>query len=145
MTKLELMQQAYDAFDYKKRDNGETFTCLKDNAPQWLRDGIQDIHGGDIFPNDWRYSKINRVFEAFCQYDDVDKWVDYIGEIADSLVDIYNHDCLAWVTNANIEDVNDAMEMIGEYDIIKGIQGAQYEKISGFADMILQLIDSEID
>ncbi len=59
-------------FDYKKRDNGTSFYCLNDNAPDRLRDFIREVHQGDEFdclPNDWIYEVIHNAFEEIIDTD----------------------------------------------------------------------------
>ena len=95
-------------------------------------------------PNDWRYEKISGVFSAFNQYDPAN-WTDSIGEIADSLVDIYHTERFAWLSVSNHEDVNEALEMVGSHSVTDGIAWAQHVKISGFADLAIQLIKEQIE
>ena len=53
-------------FQLKERPNGESFICLKDDAPIELREFVQAVHF-DYFdgclPNDWIYETIHDAFE----------------------------------------------------------------------------------
>ena len=62
MTLQELAQSAYDRFELRERDNGDSFVTLADNAPEWLTDLVRDAHG-DMMPDDWRWSAIRSAVD----------------------------------------------------------------------------------
>jgi hypothetical protein len=80
------------AFETRTRDNGDTFRCLKDDAPEWMTDVCHAGHG-DMMPDDWRY----RMIEAAC--DAIAEGADDSHEAADSFVPIYNGDRLEWLAS----------------------------------------------
>ena len=140
----ELALEAVNSFEHKKRDNGDDFTCLKNDAPDWIREAISDIHGTDILPDDWRYDKIYHCFDALSNYNS-DDWDDYGHEISSNLVDIYNYDRIKWITNNNTDDINEAMEEMGRHDFISGVGYAQQQLISGFVYSAINLIRKQIE
>jgi hypothetical protein len=92
-----------DAFERKTRDNGESFYCLKDGAPDWMQDALHAAHdGGDMMPNDWSYSlahdMAHHIAEAL-EYDAAQDAFDIIAEGADSLVPAYNGPRIYWLAS----------------------------------------------
>ena len=82
-----------DYFEAKTRVNGEGFICLKDDAPNELRQLMLDIHVDHFFgalPNDWIYSII---FEAFEVLQDLDLEKDEYPIESD----IWNTDLFKWL------------------------------------------------
>lgn len=73
-------------------DDGTTFYTLSDDHPEWLYDAVQEAHDGE-FPNDWRYEHCLHIVS------DIDNGSYDPGEIADSLVDIYDSDRLRWLAD----------------------------------------------
>ena len=75
-------------FDTRKRDNGETFVCFTDDAPEWLRDVVRDLHSNS-FPSDWIYCAAKAAVEQI-ESEGYDS--DNAHEWADGMVDIYTRD-----------------------------------------------------
>lgn len=46
MTFATTAQALHDAFETRTRENGETFVRLAEGSPEWMRDAIDDAHGG---------------------------------------------------------------------------------------------------
>ncbi len=137
------------AFETAKRDNGETFTRLKNDAPQWIDDSLADIHGTDMFPDDWRYEKIQSLAFSLAETDP-DEWEDFPhGTEIDSLVDIYYSDLTAYIaSNVNrLHAANDAAKEYGDEsaDIETRAGYAQYQEISEIAYRMIEVAESEAE
>lgn len=78
-------------FERRTRDNGETFTTLTDDAPEWLRDAILEAHDDEL-PNDWRYETCESIVGALEDGAEPE-------EIADSLVDVYTGPLFQWLAD----------------------------------------------
>jgi hypothetical protein len=50
------------AFETRKRDNGDKYVALKDGSPEWMTDVCHKAHG-DMLPDDWRYSFISEAVD----------------------------------------------------------------------------------
>ncbi len=91
-----------EPFETRKRDSGEAFTVCKDDAPEWVRDVARAAHG-DMLPDDTKYGMIHESAEKLTEYADNDSTVDslrdQIGEMADSMVDIYHADRVRWLAS----------------------------------------------
>ncbi len=78
-------------FETRKRDNGKSFICCTDNAPEELRDLIRDVHLKQFegaLPNDWIYGVILEAFEALEQDAREDINIE---------ADPYHHDLKTWL------------------------------------------------
>jgi hypothetical protein len=84
-----------------KRDNGESFTTLRDDRPEWLQDAVREAHAGD-FPNDWIYSECRAACEAIDAGDLSDD--DNLHEHADSRVDVYTRHLYQWAADFCLSD-----------------------------------------
>jgi hypothetical protein len=88
----------YNCFETCKRSDGEV-VCLKDSAPEWLRDAVREAHGGSL-PNDWIYDECR----AACGEIDEDRFSgrypeDVVHEHADGQVDVYTSKLFAWAAD----------------------------------------------
>ena len=105
--------------------NGEYFYCLKDNAPDWMRDACREAHGADLLPDDFRYGVIAGAAEFFLEQATdvlgvdapVDAPVDFLDEIdqhefCDGMVDIYTTNLTHWMGShlSRVGYVNEAQE-----------------------------------
>jgi hypothetical protein len=69
------------------RENPRNVWCLKDDAPDWMRDAIRDAHSDGRLPDDRIYENCRSMVDSISEIDDPDN-VDTV-EIADGCVDIY--------------------------------------------------------
>lgn len=77
-----------------KRDNGDEFVKLKDDAPEWMTDACHAAHGkGQMLPDDWRYSFVEDAASALENEDDGAPDLDNVYP--------YTHDRLAWFASRN--------------------------------------------
>lgn len=114
-----------------KRESGQPFTKLSDDAPEWLRDAVQEAHSTDL-PNDWIFEQCRDA--AFAWDDELFNGrypEDAVHEHADSNVDVYTSDLYRWAadmclshTFANAE--YDLEGMGGEGETVKRLMGLQY-------------------
>jgi hypothetical protein len=111
-----------------KRDNGESFTTLRDDRPEWLQDAVREAHAGD-FPNDWIYSECRAACEAIDAGDLSDD--DNLHEHADSRVDVYTRHLYQWAADFCLSDTwanaeSEADDMGTEGSALQRITTVQY-------------------
>lgn len=104
-----------------------TITVLKDDAPEWVGDWVQEAHG-DEFPSDWHYSICAEIWEAFAEDPNADPF-----DVADRLVDIYNHDLIKWMSSS-ARHINLVDDML--YDQHKQIRGSDHTPFPTLTDVI---------
>jgi len=83
----------YEYFETKKRSDGKSFVCLRDDAPPFLDEFVHGVHEGPFkchFPNDWIYSIIAEAFRVLYEFDN---------DIENVTVkaDIYDHELIEWL------------------------------------------------
>lgn len=110
----ELAGQLHGALGTRTRDDGSTYVCLTDDAPEWAQDVVRDAHGV-MLPDDWRYLMIQHCAEWFS---DEDADPDDPTECADSFVPAYNSDRLEWLASNTSRSgyVDDAVAELGNSD-----------------------------
>lgn len=89
------------AFESDKREDGTDFLKLSENKAEWMTDAIRAAHA-DMMPEDRRYAMILESLEKIvdCMDDDAEDFDNLSsGELADSMVDIYNWDRLQWLAS----------------------------------------------
>ncbi len=80
-----------------ERPDGTTYYTLLDGAPEWMRDLCREAHG-DMMPDDTRYRMIREAAQILTEHDAC-HWDDSIGEMADSIVDIYTSSLARWMAS----------------------------------------------
>ena len=112
---------------------------LKEDQKEKYQDFVRELHD-DEFPNNWRYTIITDLLQNFVNEYDQDDLENYLHEITDSLVDVYNSDRAKWLAddinrgcidlkNLNIDEPNMTIfDLIGQ---------AQYEAIYSMGYQIL--------
>ena len=131
------------------RPDGSSFVTLSDDRPEWLQTAVYEAHDGET-PNDWRYQTAAHIVELLADYDlaDID---DYRDELADSLVDIYTHDLLAWLaadlnrTGYCDEAWNDDLASASDDGIVGLIRLGQYVAITAMVDILAAAIADNAD
>lgn len=68
-TVISMAKQLDRALVTGKRDNGEDFYKLRDEAPQWMIDAVHAAHG-DMLPDDWKYKMIADLASSLAELDD---------------------------------------------------------------------------
>ncbi len=140
------------AFQTFKRDatGDELFLKLRDKVPQWMHDAVQSAHG-DLFPDDWVYSKcaevVNRIASEL-HSGDLEDVRDNQAEIVDGLVDIFNSELTAWLAS-NVYRIGYCDEATEEYgplengEVIPIIRNGQYYEIDQIFTAILSAIETQ--
>lgn len=134
MTVENIAQQFVSFLTTKTRDNGDTFTCTTDNAPDWVSDVICDLHG-NMFPDDWTYATIQECAEYIAENGDDD---------SDSPeAEIYTARLLSWLSdypNA-VDKVDEGVEeMSGDFRGL--VQAIQYAQASVIREIHYNLIQT---
>lgn len=82
-------------FEIRSRENGEQFTTLRDEAPDWCREIVRKAFGGRL-PDDRRIGVIARTVGAIA-----DGWAtdELHHEWCDSMVDVYYADRAMWIAS----------------------------------------------
>ena len=121
--------EALTWFEVARRDENDpesTFVRTKEGTPEWVTQLVY-AHG-DFLPDDWRYRKIMDALEFIADSDDPE---DNSGEFADTAVDIYTSDRLAWLAS-NLNRIGYTDEAVSEFgagepmDIVTMIGWGQY-------------------
>ena len=107
MTIQELASVAYDALERRTRNDGTTFVCKSDNAPEWVDELCQAAHG-DMFPDDWRYEAIQELLGSISDCDDIDDLYDELKP------EIWNSDRYEWLAS-NLRRASYVDEAVSEY------------------------------
>lgn len=107
------------AFETRHRPDGETFTALRDDAPEWMRDAVHAAHG-DMLPDDGIFRMCESAAECIAEADDPE---DAAHEWADGEVSCYHAARVAWLAAAPITRLgrcDDALEEHGS-DAARGV------------------------
>jgi hypothetical protein len=86
-----LAETAGEYFTLRRRGD-ETFTTLRDDAPDWVRDIVYRAHGG-MLPDSWRYDRIRDAFRAIAD------GLEDASEFAADAVDVYADERLRWLAS----------------------------------------------
>jgi len=136
------------------RVDGTTYYKFADDAPEWLQGSDVSLacHKAldDRFPDDWVYEQMAAIAEDLGDRDvaDADDARDAMGEIADSLVDVYNADRTKWLAS-NLNNAflcDDAAEELGDPgDTFKRIAQGQYVAIERIGYALIDCITEEAE
>lgn len=141
-----LAREALGWFHYITRP-GETaqIATLKDGHPEWVTDLVREAHeGGDLLPDDWTYLHVWFALEHVADAYGPDAAHDF----ADSCVDVYNHDRLAWLTNypRAVDYVNEGREEFGTgRDLIDEIGTGQYLALTALYESVVRSLRERAD
>lgn len=75
----------------KTRNDGKSFVCTQDDAPEWVGDLCREAHSGP--PEDYRYECIEDALYAIAENEDEDD----AREQMENGVDVYNGKLAAWL------------------------------------------------
>lgn len=163
-----ILTELNDAFVQDKRNDGTVFWKLKEDAAPWLKaeddtgnNFIFRVHDAldDRLPDDWVYEKMAELAQKFTEYDfdSVDELRDnYLSEIIDSLVDVYNMDRARWLAShlnnqALCDEAAEEYNFVEQCTIEHGLsisdlmgQG-QYLAIDRIAQAMVSEIEAEIE
>ena len=117
------------SFETRERQGGDTFTALKDNAPEWVRDAVREAHG-ERLPCDWIYKQCDYIASDIRQaIVNNDCEADDLADDIEVEADVYTASLTAWLADdiRNIEYCDQwADEMGGTGDLCAMISGGQY-------------------
>ena len=131
----EQLRKFYDAFNIEPSGHIQ----LKEDQKETYQSFVRALHDDEL-PNNWRYTIITDLLQNFVNEYDQDDLENYLNEITDSLVDIYNSDRAKWLAddinrgcidlkNLNMDEPNMTIfDLIGQ---------AQYEAIYSMGSQIL--------
>lgn len=126
-------------FESRERDNGESFTCIRSDAPEWVTDVVHACHG-DMLPCDWVYEECRAAFEAYEAGDIVEMEVhDY----TDTRVDVYTRAIYQWASDMCLSGIYadaeaDANDSGLPEEMEKRLQVIQYYAIDRIANLVIQ-------
>lgn len=134
MTIQELAAQVVAAKETLWRTDGALFVTLRAGSPEWMTNLMRAAHdGGDWLPDDWRYACAFAACEALADLDESADFGAIEHDFAESHVDTYTHDRLAWLASDGRRPgyVDTAVDEYGrrddgQSDIIADIGGGQY-------------------
>jgi len=112
-------------FTKKKRDNGEEFWLVTDDAPEELTELIREAHD-DMFPDDYKYEFIRDALSDYSNFEEPDEIMEVIE------ADPYTAGLTHWLAS-NINRVYYLTEAIEEFEPKDGFQAlslAQYREKS---------------
>jgi len=132
-------------FQQRTRDNGETFYCLADHAPEWVLDAVREAHDGES-PDDWRYETCADIFEMYSEYGD-EEWI--AEDVAEGLADTYTADLLTWYANnvgrcAYVDDFSDGVSL-SNAGLSSVLRMGQQMAISNMAETIRMSIVENLE
>lgn len=131
-TVTERATEAASQFETATRSDGQEFTRLTNDAPDWLRDLVRTAHG-DMFPDDWRYETIRAAVHFLAEYGGDDDAAAH--EFADAQVDVYTLARIAWLGShlrrvQYVDEARDEGLVSATADIADMIGAGQYEEAS---------------
>jgi len=139
------------AFETRKRDTGEEFTTLKDDAPEWMTETVHSAHG-DMLPDDWRYRMIGAVADAMGEMLSYDADADLAegGEALDGLVPVYTADQLAWLASRNdrmgyCDEANEECNVTGASTMSERIAAGIYLEYREIWDAVATSLQGRAD
>ena len=139
LTTREKLQRLCAAFT---TENPRRVVTLSSAAPDGLLDVIRDEghDGARALPCDWTYSAFRDACSALAEYGDPDE--DTVVECADGLVDVYDHDRLAWMTayHGAAEACDDARRDYPGGDTIETIGYAQCRVYQAICSALLRYV-----
>lgn len=93
----EFVQTLVNSFQIKTRDDGSTFYCAKDDAPEYVSDLCYDVHDY-MLPDDYRYQFLVEALEYIDDnLDPLDDSLDSIDPFDACEPDCMNHDLIRWL------------------------------------------------
>jgi len=128
-------------FTQATRTDGSTYYTLTNDAPDWLREVVYEMHD-DEGPNDWRYETAAYLWDQLADRDP-SELDDAIHEVSDGLVDVYTSGLTAW-----LHDVPSRVQYLSDYladygpndDAVAILMGGQYLAIAQMASLLVEAI-----
>src|SRR5574343_589767 len=138
-------KQILDNMEYRTRENGDRFYCLKDGT-EWQTDIIRAAHL-DRMPTDDIYSRIHEILEVIANADedaDEESVRDLLYEIES---DVYTADLTKWLASNinNIYYLNEALEETDTNDGFQLLAVAQSKYIQEIGNELLSAISKYVE
>lgn len=147
MTINEKAEQYEEMFISGKRQDGENYVYLSEDASEELKESVRQAHS-DRFPNDWIYGTYADLMQKVTNYDLTtnDSLDDVRSEIVDDYVDIYTHQLTAWLAS-DVNNVYYLTEVIedGNTEVTDGhalLARAQYKAIDEVMTEVVNLLSN---
>tara|TARA_R100001086_G_scaffold43356_1_gene19158 strand:- start:240 stop:674 length:435 start_codon:yes stop_codon:yes gene_type:complete len=132
----EQLRKFYDAFIIEPCGH----ISLKENQKEKYQSFVRKLHDDEL-PNNWRYGIITDLLQNFVNEYDQDDLENYLHEITDSLVDVYNVDLIEWLKGdimrgsfRELRELNIDEPNLTIFDLIRQLQ---YEAIYEMGSRIL--------
>lgn len=137
-----LIDELAENIERRKRNNGDTFYCLKDNSPEWMTDVIFKAHG-DRMPDDDVYNRIYDIVNHISGYENIETLEDAQDALNEIEPDIYTSDLTAWLhsRNDNIFYLTEVLEEAGAKDGFQLLSQAQYKYIMEIGESLLDSLN----
>ena len=137
------------------RQDSSTYIALNE-SPKWdsIREELTSIVRAAHFnemPNDWRFQTVDSIATTLADMPDSADWSvqnfqEESHEVADSLVDVYTSDLLAWVSeNIRRHQWDDEGIAQPTTDIVELIKLRQFEEIESMVHAVLNQVESLLD
>lgn len=144
MTLQQKIEKYSNCFEVGTRNDGSSYTFLKDDAPAKLSVAVRKAHG-DKLPDDFVYGTFADLLQRLSEYtiDSTDDIENYRHEIVDNYVDIYTHDLTKWLASdiGNVYYITQAIEEYGVTDGFQVLATAQYIAIDEVMNYVVGLFE----
>lgn len=155
----DVAKELADAFEQRKRYNGDEIQVIKDDAPEWTKRYNDDreclmlrVHKSidDRLPDDWIYGSASAAADRIAESYTADEARESVTEWADSHVDVYNTELTRWLASHlfNISLCDEAVEETGvgtAGGIIGMIQAGQFMALERIANALINEIEKELE
>jgi len=141
---IELAAEMSENFETKTRDDGKEFVCLKDGAPDWMKDNVIFPVHGDKGPDDTVYRFVQMAVDTISECDDDMTKDDIQDRLFEIETDIYTSDLTAWL-NARTDHIYYLTQALDEFGITDGFQAlgvAQKIQIDEITGAVFQALMS---
>ena len=129
-----------DNLKLKKRDDGTEFVVCEDNDE--FLEVIRELHD-NLWPNDFIFASIDLILLSLEDYnlESTEDLRDAASEIADSQVEIYNHELLTW-SKTFYHYIDEYYDELGveRQDFITQIRQGQWYQLDKMAHRLVDFI-----
>lgn len=94
---VDMATELAEAFETRKRADGTEYTCLGEDAPQWMCDAVMAAHGNEL-PHDWIYAACADAAREIAHHARIDD-SDHAHEWADHCADVYESALARWLAD----------------------------------------------
>lgn len=142
-TVQDLAAEASRHFERRERESGAEFVALKEGAPEWLHQLVQDAHG-DMMPDDWRYQLTERCVDAIADHENADDARDGLEP------SIYTHELCDWLGSSNSRysycDEARAEGLVSDdASMIDRMQAGQLQELGEVFGLVLDALTARVE